>query len=80
MALIAEKLFRAGIDQHDLSASVDNHHGIRRGFQQRTKLVLFRLPRAHISNRADHHVAVRRLYRTQADLDRKLSAVSAQAS
>ena len=40
---ISEQFFRLGIDQRNLPVSVDDHHRIRRGFQQSAKL-LFRSP------------------------------------
>src|SRR5271169_2913711 len=80
LALVAEELFRPRVDQHNLASSINNLHGIRRRLQQRSKLVFLRFARAHVTNRADHHVAVGRMHRAQADLRGKLSAIFARSS
>src|SRR5581483_9650264 len=52
-ALISKQLFYLGIDQNHPPVAVDNHHRIRRSFQESAELLLCPLPLRDVQHDAD---------------------------
>jgi hypothetical protein len=78
-ARIAEKLLRLSVYEHDVAIAVDDHDRVRRGLEQRPKLVFGAPAIRGISDRGGDELPPRCLQRRQADLCWKLAAVLAQA-
>ncbi len=84
IAAVAELLFGLHIQQHDLPALVDHHHGVGGGFEQpavaafHLRQMSFRiLAHADVADGRRHQDAFRAFERAQHDLDGKLGAILA---
>ncbi len=82
IAAVSELLFRLNIQQHDLSALIHHHHGVRRRFQQPAvsafhlrQMLLRCFAHADVADRCGHQRSFGAFQRAQHDLDRKLAAV-----
>ena len=76
---VAEELFRLRVDQDDLAVVVDDHHRVGRRLEQAAKFFLGAAAVGDVAHRgADEH-ALLGSQRAEADLDRELGAVPAQA-
>src|SRR5260370_898857 len=75
----SEKLFGLRIDQRDAAVATDDHHRVRRRFEQTAELVLGPLAFGDVADRAGDERALLGFERAQADLDGKFAAVLAPA-
>ena len=79
VAAPAEQLDRLRVDEDDVPLAVDDDHGVRRGLQQVLELLVRTLAVGDVADGTHHHGALFGVDRAQADLDRKLSTILAQA-
>ena len=78
-ARIAEHLLGLGIDHLDAPCGADHHHCVRRRFDHAPEALLQPLARGDVDDGRQHHRPLFGLDRIEADLDRKLAAILAQA-
>jgi hypothetical protein len=74
---IAKQLLSLGINQHDHTVAVDNHHGIRRRLEQGAELILCQLPIGDVANGTGDEETRAGCKRAQANLDRERAAILA---
>jgi len=79
VAAPAEQFDRLGVDKDDAPLAVDDDHGVRRGLQQVLELLVGALAVGDVADGAHHHGALFGVDGAQADLDRKLATILAQA-
>src|SRR2546423_15691441 len=77
--LIAKQRFRLRVDKDDFALLVDNDHGVGRGFQQGTELLLGATALGSVTNGAHDEGVFVRLQRAQTNFDGKLGAVLMKA-
>ena len=75
---VAEEPFHLGIYQHDAALMIDDHHGVRRGFQEAAEFLFGLLAEGHVADGADDISLAIGLQRAQADFHGKLAAIAAQ--
>ena len=79
VAAPAEQFHRLRVDEDDVPLAVDDDHGVRRGLQQVLELLVGALAVGDVADGTHHHGALFGVDGAQADLDRKLSTILAQA-
>ena len=79
VAAPAEQFHRLRVDEDDVPLPVDDDHGVRRGLQQVLELLVGALAVGDVADGTHHHGALFGVDGAQADLDRKLSTILAQA-
>ena len=76
---VSEEPLRLGVDQHDAPVLVDDDHGVRSGLQQVLESFLRLLAIADVTDRGGDERLIFGVEGTQADFNRKLRPVLAQA-
>ena len=76
---VAKELLRLRVDQQDPTFAIDNHHRVRCGLEEAAELLFRFFPFGDVADGGRHERAVLGFKWAQADLDRKLRTVLAQA-
>ena len=78
-ALVSEQFFGLRIDQDDSPVVSGDHHGVRRGIEQAAQAFFDALAVRNVADRGTNERTLGRRNRTEADFDRELGLVFAEA-